>query len=99
VSQPSKSKHLGPSVGVTGRPRTGQASLGSPGVYTGTASSEPQTTLTHDSMNAVYDVYYPYQNGPVGVSTTDGLARTRLRAGGAGRYLRTTARTVAASVG
>ena len=76
VSQPSKSKHLGPSVGVTGRPRTGQASLGSPGVYTGTASSEPQTTLTHDSMNAVYDVYYPYQNGPVGVSTTDGLART-----------------------
>jgi len=38
-------------------------------------------------MNAVYDVYYPYQNGPVGVSTTDGLARTRLRAGGAGRYL------------
>jgi len=58
VSQPSKSKHLGPSVGVTGRPRTGQASLGSPGVYTGTASSEPQTTLTHDSMNAVYDVHY-----------------------------------------
>ena len=40
------------------------------------ASTARQLDSQGSSMNAVYDVYYPYQNGPVGVSTTDGLART-----------------------